>query len=111
MSDYVNEMTDADFETKVQGTQDHYVIDFWAPWCQPCKMLAPIVEDIAKEYTGKVKFAKINIDDHSTVAAQYGITAIPTLLFFNKGELVERIPGAVTRQILRENIEKYFVTV
>ncbi len=110
MSENVATMTDAEFVEQVQGSQDNYIIDFWATWCEPCKMLAPIVEDIAKEYTGKVKFAKINIDEDSATASQYGITAIPTLLFFSQGELVERISGAVTRQVLRESIDKTFAT-
>ncbi len=88
--------------------QGNYIVDFWAEWCPPCKMLAPILEDVAKEFTGKVTITKINVDENPATASEFGISAIPTLLFFSDGKLVERIPGAVPKQTLKDAINKAF---
>lgn len=108
MSENVKAISDADFATVVKGGQENYIVDFWAEWCPPCKMLAPILEDVAQEYVGRVNIAKINVDQNPVIASEYGISAIPTLLFFSKGELVDRVAGAVPKQALRDAIKKSF---
>ncbi len=83
------------------------VVDCWAEWCMPCRMIAPIVEDLAKDYVGKVVFGKLNVDYNQEVPAQYGIMGIPTLLIFKNGEYVDRIVGAAPRRMLEAKIKQY----
>ncbi len=90
MTNEINEGMFADFLTKNTVA----MIDCWAPWCGPCRMLSPVVDEIANEYAGKVAVGKLNVDDNGSVAEQYGIMSIPTLLFFKNGELVDRLVGA-----------------
>jgi thioredoxin 1 len=87
------QLTDDTFDTEVLKSPDPVLVDFWAPWCGPCRMLAPVVEEIAKEYSGKVRVGKLNTDDHPNAASRYRITAIPTLLIFKGGKVVEQITG------------------
>src|SRR3989441_1583237 len=82
------------------------LVDFWAVWCGPCQMVAPIVEELAKEYDGKVKVLKLNTDEHPDIAGRYGIMSIPTLLFFKGGQPVEKVVGAVPKRVLKEAIDK-----
>ena len=84
------------------------VVDLWAPWCGPCRMVAPVIEELSAEFAGKISFAKLNTDENPRIAANYGITAIPTILLFAKGRLVERIIGAYPKQILRDRILRAF---
>ena len=84
------------------------VVDFWAEWCGPCRMVAPVVEELAREYAGKVSFAKCNTDDNPLLAGTYNISAIPTLLFFGNGKLVDRITGAYPKDALKRAVERAF---
>ncbi|ADB57094.1 thioredoxin [Archaeoglobus profundus] len=86
---------------------ENVVVDFWAEWCGPCKLISPIIDELAKEYAGKVAFGKLNIDEDRTIAMQYGISAIPTLIFFKKGKAVSMIVGAYPKSELKRWIEKY----
>jgi len=97
------EVTDA---TLKETIQDHslVVVDCWAPWCAPCYMVAPIIEEMARDYAGKILFGKLNVDENRKVATQYGIMGIPTLLVFKNGQLVDRLVGAMPRQMLEPKI-------
>ncbi len=97
MSEKVVELSDAKFDEKVLNANNPVMLDLWAPWCGPCRMVTPLVEELADEYDGKVDFYKINIDDNQDTAAQYGVTSIPTILFFNDGEEVNRLVGAQSK--------------
>lgn len=99
------QVTDKTFERVIRA-HPVVVIDFWGPWCPPCHIIAPIIEALAKDYAGKVVFGKLNTDENRATAIKYGITAIPTLLFFKNGKLVDRVTGAVPRQHLEEKIRK-----
>ena len=88
------EITDASFKSEVTDSPVPVLVDFWAPWCGPCKMIAPVLEEIAQEYEGKAKVVKINIDDNQNTPAQFGVRSIPTLILFKNGNEVEKIIGA-----------------
>ncbi|MFQ5878807.1 MAG: thioredoxin [Dehalococcoidia bacterium] len=100
------EVTDANFEQEVLQAGTPVLVDFWAPWCGPCRMVAPIVEELAEEYDGKVKFAKVNTDDSVNTAIRYGIRSIPTLLVFKSGEVVGQIIGFRPKSDLKKNLDK-----
>ena len=97
------EVTDATFKETVEN-HPLVVVDCWAPWCGPCHMVAPIIEELARDYAGKVLFGKLNVDENPATAMQYQIMSIPTLLMFNNGKLVDRIIGALPRQMLESKI-------
>jgi thioredoxin 1 len=99
------EISDREFEEVVRKNRV-VVVDFWAPWCPPCRALAPIVEELSKEYEGRAVLAKINVDQNRAKANEYGIRSIPTLLFFKEGKLVDRQVGAVPKRVIQEKIEK-----
>ncbi len=82
------------------------VIDFWAEWCQPCRMMSPIIEELAKEYEGKVKIGKVNVDQESELAERHSIMSIPAILFFQNGKLIDKVIGACPKEYLKEKIEK-----
>jgi thioredoxin 1 len=100
------DLTDATF-TEVVQNNSLVVVDCWAPWCGPCLYVSPIVEEIARDYAGRIFFGKLNIDENREVAMQYGIMSIPTLLVFKNGKLVDRIVGAMPRQMLEPKITRY----
>jgi thioredoxin 1 len=101
------ELKDASFDQEVIQSSEPYLVDFWAPWCGPCRLIGPIVEELASEYSGRLKVGKVNVDDNQEVAARYGIASIPTLLLFKGGELRERITGAVPKPTLKQAIDKH----
>ncbi len=100
------EVTDAEFETVVLKSEIPVLVDFWAPWCGPCRMVAPIVEELAEEYDGRVKFVKVNTDDNVQTAVAYGIRSIPTLLMFKDGQQVDQTIGFRPKDDLQRSLEK-----
>ncbi len=106
MAKNVLELTDANFATEVTNYDGVVLVDFWAPWCGPCRMIAPALEELANEYAGKVKIGKVNVDDSQGAAREYGIQSIPTLLLFKNGQLVDRQIGAVPKAHLAAMIDK-----
>jgi thioredoxin 1 len=105
MSKPVN-ITDETFETEVLQADTPVIVDFWATWCGPCKMIAPILEELAGEYADKVKVVKIDVDANNQTAAQYNIMSIPSLLFFKNGEVVDQVIGALPKAQLTARLEK-----
>lgn len=103
------EVTDADFASEVLDSDVPVIVDFWAPWCGPCRMAAPVLEKIAGEYEGQLKVCKVNIDDQREVATQFGIMSIPTMFVFDGGQLVDQITGVTPsfETDLRRKIEPY----
>ena len=100
MSDNVKELTSNDFKTEVLESDSPVLVDFWAEWCGPCKVIAPVIEELALDYDGKVKFGKLNVDDHNQVASEYGVRSIPTLLVFKNGAVVNQIAVSYTHLTL-----------
>ena len=98
----VSKVSDADFETQVLKSAEPVVVDFWAEWCGPCRMIAPALEEIAGSMGGKVKIVKLNVDENPATAAKYGIMSIPTLMLFKNGELPSRQVGAAPKQKLEQ---------
>ncbi len=106
MAKNVKEFTDGNFGPEVEQAQGLVVVDFWAPWCGPCRMVGPMIEQLATEYEGRVTFGKVNVDENPEVSARYGIRSIPTIGIFKDGEPVDGVIGAVPRQYLAAAIEK-----
>ena len=101
------EVTDANFDTEVLKSDKPVLVDFWAVWCGPCKMIAPAVEEIAMEYDGKLKVGKLDVDNNQQVSMKFGIRSIPTLLIFKSGRVVDQLVGAVPKRTLVEKITKH----
>lgn len=98
--------TDANFKKEVLESNLPVLVDFWAAWCAPCKMIAPHLEELAKEYAGKMKIGKIDIDANSKVASRYGVMSIPTIIFLKNGKIMGQLVGAVSRHDLKRKIEE-----
>ena len=101
------EVTDSSFKNEVLDSEVPVLVDFWAPWCGPCRMVAPVVEEIADQYKEQIKVVKVNTDENPTVASEYGIRSIPTLMIFKGGQRVDMVVGAVPKTTLANTIEKH----
>jgi len=98
--------TDANFKKEALESDLPVMVDFWAPWCGPCKMIAPHVEEMAKAYAGKMKIGKIDVDSNSKIATHYGVMSIPTIIFLKKGKVMDQLVGALSRLDLKRKIEE-----
>ena len=104
MSEKIAQLTTDNFKSTVSASATPVLVDFWAPWCGPCKAIAPILEELATEFDGKLTVAKVNIDDHGDIASDYGIRAIPTMLLFKGGAVVEQLVGMMPKAALKAKL-------
>lgn len=107
MSEYIKEVNDDNFEQAILQSKTPVLVDFWAPWCGPCRMLAPTVEAIAEQYAGDARIAKLNVDDNPSVVQRYRIQGIPTLILFQGGEEKERIIGVASKEAILRMIDEH----
>ncbi len=108
MAENIVDINDGNFEEEVLKSDTPALIDFWATWCAPCKAIAPVLEEVAETYNGKLKVTKMNVDESPSVPGKYGIRGIPTLILFKDGEIVDRLVGAVRKPQIKELIDKAF---
>lgn len=102
----VIDLTEKDFDAKISDGSKPVLVDFWAPWCGPCRSIAPVVEELSGEFGDKMVFCKLNVDDSPSIPGRFGIRSIPTIMIFKKGELVDQVTGAVSKGNLQEVIQK-----
>jgi thioredoxin 1 len=107
MSEKIANLTTDSFKTTVQSSATPVLVDFWAPWCGPCKAIAPVLEELATELDGKLKIAKVNIDDHDAIAAEYGVRAIPTMILFKGGQVAETLVGMMPKAALKAKLSAH----
>ncbi len=100
------EVSDANFDQEVLQSEQPVLVDFWATWCGPCKAIAPIVEGVAASYAGKIKVAKVNVDQNGATPSRYGIRGIPTLLFFKGGKVADQVVGYVAQDVIEEKVQR-----
>ena len=105
MAENIIDLTDESFEELIKSSDKPVMVDFWAPWCGPCKAIAPSVEALCQEFGDQMTFAKVNVDDNPLSPSKYGVQAIPTLIFFKGGEIAEQITGMVAKEKLEETIK------
>ncbi|MBA3442085.1 MAG: thioredoxin [Pyrinomonadaceae bacterium] len=110
MSEHVTDVSDNSFETDVLQSDKPVLVDFWAAWCAPCRMLAPTVEAVAEKYTTNARVVKLNVDENPSVSQRYGIKGIPTLILFKNGKEEERVVGATSKDAISRMIEKHITT-
>ncbi len=101
------EFTDQNFDEQVLKSGKPVLVDFWAPWCAPCRMLAPTVEDVAGQYTGRAVVGKVNVDENQAIASRYNIRGIPTLLLFRDGQVQEQVVGATSKDVITKMIDRH----
>jgi len=106
MNEFVKELTDVNFDSEVKTQPGIYLVDFWAPWCGPCKMLGPIVDEIASEFSGKVKVGKVNVDQNQQLAGQYQVMSIPAIILFKDGKPVDTFVGFQSKDAVKEKIQR-----
>ncbi len=106
MAENIVVLSDANFDNEVGQSDLPMLVDFWAPWCGPCLMVAPVIEKLAEEYKGKCKFGKLNVDENPVTAGRFGIRSIPTLILFKDGQIVDKVIGAVPKETIEEMIKK-----
>lgn len=107
MSEYVNDVSDSSFESDVLGSDKPVLVDFWAAWCAPCRMLAPTVEAVAEKYASSAQVVKLNVDENPATSQRYGIKGIPTLILFKGGKEEERVVGATSKEAISRMLEKH----
>jgi thioredoxin 1 len=107
VSDLVTPVTDAEFEQTVVGSAVPFVLDFWAPWCAPCRMMEPVISELAVEHEGKIAFGKLNVDDNPATAMKFDVLSIPTLLVFSGGAVVKRLVGANPKKKIEQELQEW----
>lgn len=111
MSEYINDISEGSFAQQVLQSEQPVLVDFWAVWCSPCRALTPTLEKVAKKYQGNAQIAKVNVDDNQSIASQFGIKAIPTMILFDHGKEQERIVGLVSEDSITKLLDKYVASV
>ena len=104
MGSFVKEVNDSNFEAEILNSEVPCLVDFWAPWCGPCRMIAPVIDELAGDFEGKANICKVNTDEEQDLAVKYGIRSIPTIIFMKNGEVVDQLIGATSKQALTDKI-------